>query len=504
MSFTFTLPKYRYFKNKTGTRYYKYNSWTQPVLTSNGTMGGNSFACSASNWELASTGTIAEPYAAFDNNPNTYWRCGKGITTGWFQFYNPTPIKVSSIKWGYFYSYPLGGNVQGSNDGSNWEMLSVWDNNTEGDFIIQVNSDNFYKYYRINCDGVNLDTFHCVQFTITAVVTIYHEVSSTDSYDFIETYTYEEEVSSSDDYDYIEITPQSYSVIKEVERYFKNVTRYYKYAEQTWVQPKLTSNGLVGISEFATEASSERDIRLAYRAFDGSNLDSEVDCWHTMRGQIGWLVWYVKNPIKISSLTIYNRPMWDNKATTVNSIKEWELQVSDDGVTWRTIKNGTNSNNDAQSGWDITIESSVQVYSNYWRLNIHSSNGTDLCVGEIKINAIANIPYEVSANDDYDYVETLAEETTSDDYDFTETTEKFYKVEWVNPILCSITVMTDAPIRNDFITINGSVLKTDSNGKVVLRCNYGSPEVFYIRYGNWANVVVIDPRKNNVIITLKQ
>ena len=78
--------------------------WQQPVLSANGTMGGSKFACAVSAYTLVTSGTVADAYGAFDNNTNTYWR--SGTTSGWIQFYNPVPLKVSAIKWGYFYSYP--------------------------------------------------------------------------------------------------------------------------------------------------------------------------------------------------------------------------------------------------------------------------------------------------------------------------------------------------------------------------------------------------------------
>ena len=284
-----------------------------------------------------------------------------------------------------------------------------------------------------------------------------------------------------------------YNFIKEVTKYYKNVTRYYRYIEQSWVQPILTSNGTMGVSNFAVNASSEIDvIRQAYRAFDRSNIDTEVDCWHSTQGTTGWLSWYTKNPTKILSLTVYNRPLYSNDASQTHSIREWELQVSNDGISWRTIKNGVNSNNDGQGSWTITVDSTVQVFSNYWRLNILSSNGTYICVGEIKISAIAKNSYEVSPADNYDYAETTLEQVSPDkDYDSIETFGGTFKALWKNPIPYSLMIKADNVLTSTFIKVNGKEVRTDAYGYITLKGFYGEDASFYIQYGNWSKVVTI-------------
>lgn len=165
-------------------------TWQQPVLSANGTMGGSEFACSASAYTLVTTGTVADAYGAFDNNTNTYWR--SGTTSGWIQFYNPVPLKVSAIKWGYFYCYPTGGNVQGSNDGTTWTTLNTWTNSSAADFTINLSTQQYYKYYRINITGVNKDVIHAHSLTITAIYQREVEtyVGKHDDYDYSTTETY--------------------------------------------------------------------------------------------------------------------------------------------------------------------------------------------------------------------------------------------------------------------------------------------------------------------------
>lgn len=178
----------KYYKTITVNVPEETQTFTQPVLSANGTLGGNSFAVSASG-ENQSGSNPYRAYEAFDNNASTYWRCSN-TTSGWIQFYNPKPLHVSTLKWGYFYSYPTGGSVLGSNDGTNFDTLTTWTNSSAADFTITVNSTKAYKYYRITVTGVNTDVVHCKDMTITATEVIK------------EAYSYSQEVESTiDDYD---------------------------------------------------------------------------------------------------------------------------------------------------------------------------------------------------------------------------------------------------------------------------------------------------------------
>lgn len=164
--------------------YYKdiVTDWTQPALTANGTVGGDVCACEAS----ANSGG-GGVFAAFDNKgSSTYWR--SGTSTGWITLYSPDAIKVTNIQWLFFYSYPTGGTVQGSNDNSSWETLKTWTNAVEGDFNIDLSSNTkFFKYYRINITGVNKDVIHCYQLNFTAKKVVTVESDSSD-YEYYKDY----------------------------------------------------------------------------------------------------------------------------------------------------------------------------------------------------------------------------------------------------------------------------------------------------------------------------
>lgn len=141
------------------------SEFTQPTLSANGTMGGSSFAVTADN----ETNGNNPAYLVFDNNSDTYWR-GANVP-GYIEFYNPAPINVTALTWGFFYSYPTSGNVQGSNDYSDWTTITEFTNDSDSDFTIDMSENtNSYKYYRINVLAVNMDVIHCSSLSIVGTV----------------------------------------------------------------------------------------------------------------------------------------------------------------------------------------------------------------------------------------------------------------------------------------------------------------------------------------------
>ena len=67
-------------------------AWEQPTLTSNGTMGGDSFAVAASS-TVWSDG--AQAWGAF--NPDSFWHADSS-STQWIAWYNPKPLKVTKFQ----------------------------------------------------------------------------------------------------------------------------------------------------------------------------------------------------------------------------------------------------------------------------------------------------------------------------------------------------------------------------------------------------------------------
>lgn len=128
-------------------------------LSSNGTLGGDSFAVSASD------DGSHYAYYAFDQNSNTYWRYG--ASSGSFTFYNPEAIIVNQILYSPYYSYPTAGEIRGSNNGSDWTTITSFTNNVNSTFTIDLSSNNTaYKYYQIYISSVNMDVIHCSEIQI--------------------------------------------------------------------------------------------------------------------------------------------------------------------------------------------------------------------------------------------------------------------------------------------------------------------------------------------------
>lgn len=116
----------------------------RPNLTSNGTLGGNSFAVSAS---YAMSNYPA--YYAVDSNASSFW--GTSASTNTFIFYNPTALNVTKIvlKCGNGYSI-ASVTVAGSNNNSSYTNITSSASGT-GTTTVTVTLSNtaYYKYYRL-------------------------------------------------------------------------------------------------------------------------------------------------------------------------------------------------------------------------------------------------------------------------------------------------------------------------------------------------------------------
>jgi hypothetical protein len=134
---------------------YEYKDWKQPVLTADGTIGGNSFATSQTSF----TESGLEAFRAFDGDTST--KCFFTKSTGYLQWYNPNPLKITNLKLTNFVGDSWGtraltaGSIQVSNNGSNFVELKTFTNSTTGggaSWNIDLSANTgYYKYYRIVC-----------------------------------------------------------------------------------------------------------------------------------------------------------------------------------------------------------------------------------------------------------------------------------------------------------------------------------------------------------------
>lgn len=153
------------------------HNFTQPTLSANGTLGGDSFAVYASN-----NHENYPIWQAFDGNSSTNWLTDSALSS---QFpvsvilYNPVAIKVTNIALTNrtsYATYATAGNVYGSNDNSTYTLISSFTNTsatTAGatwNIDLSSNSEH-YKYYKIEFTSAtfsNSGNFGLAEVNITA------------------------------------------------------------------------------------------------------------------------------------------------------------------------------------------------------------------------------------------------------------------------------------------------------------------------------------------------
>ncbi len=130
------------------------SDFEQPVLTGNGTVGGDSFAVEADS----ENNTYRAAWKAFDGNTvledteNDQWHSGSG-QPHWLEFYNPHPLKVSSVTVynGGDNVLPLDWKFQVSDNGTTWvDVASGTNTNTTagGNWSFSITNPSWHKYHR--------------------------------------------------------------------------------------------------------------------------------------------------------------------------------------------------------------------------------------------------------------------------------------------------------------------------------------------------------------------
>ena len=86
---------------------------------------------------------------AVDGNSSTGWE-GARVDEGWFVFYNPIPIRVTGIAYGWGTTWYVRDFIlYASNDYITWAKLGEYTgHNTKGQSHV-VNNRDYYKYYKI-------------------------------------------------------------------------------------------------------------------------------------------------------------------------------------------------------------------------------------------------------------------------------------------------------------------------------------------------------------------
>lgn len=129
-------------------------NFSQPILSSNGTLGGDSFAISGT-----STSSAYPAFNAFDNNKSTDWVSASANED--LIIYNPTPIKITRIdvtnRNSSTVRYIKNGTIYGSNDNSQYTEIATFTNTVTtqlGQWHIDLSANkNYYKYYKLSMVG---------------------------------------------------------------------------------------------------------------------------------------------------------------------------------------------------------------------------------------------------------------------------------------------------------------------------------------------------------------
>ena len=146
--------------------------WVQPTITSNGTMGGSTFAC------YSNTANTSYPaFYSFDNNEYTNMRLEVGR---YLIFYNPTQLKVSSFTCIIARHGNVSGNqcvatnisVAACNDNLSYVDIAnpTFSGSTGAGTTItySVNSPDYYNYYKLTINNTNVYDFRFDTMSITA------------------------------------------------------------------------------------------------------------------------------------------------------------------------------------------------------------------------------------------------------------------------------------------------------------------------------------------------
>ena len=166
---------------------YQYSSWTRPDLSSNGVLGGNSFAVA-----IVGSSYNGDAYQSFDGSTSTSFRpyAGNGLI-----FYNPIPLNITNLACDVAYSNEgiSVGTLYASNDNTNWDLIS---NNIGGGqtWSNSITMTGYYKYFKLMSDTVLGGRGSVAELLITA--TQRDSIPGTASdYDY-----YEDDITSKTDY----------------------------------------------------------------------------------------------------------------------------------------------------------------------------------------------------------------------------------------------------------------------------------------------------------------
>lgn len=173
--------------------------------------------------------------------------------------------------------------------------------------------------------------------------------------------------------------PSAYSVLAGVKNVltfksiFINGTLYweaeytsYGAVEKTFIQPTLSTNGVLGGNNFAVYASSELNSSTA--AYKGADNNSTTNFTWNSTAVGNTYTWYNPSALNVSSIDItnvYNANMGD-------SVTGYTIFGSNDNSSWTTLFSGTNNSTSNLASWSIIIPLNNRNFYKYYKLYVSS------------------------------------------------------------------------------------------------------------------------------------
>lgn len=151
--------------------------------------------------------------------------------------------------------------------------------------------------------------------------------------------------------------------------------------EQAWTRPNLTSDGTLGVSDYATYASAVYSSYYAYKAVDGSSSTY----WRGTATAPYYWTFYAKNPIKVTGMSLTANA---SGSSGYYQAQEFQIRGSNDNSNWTTLHTKTGTTRPQT----YTATLSPAAYYNYYQVYItKAAINTTTIYSEIQFTATQKI-----------------------------------------------------------------------------------------------------------------
>lgn len=301
------------------------------------------------------------------------------------------PLNIKNIKiWnrnpGDGYNQGVtAGYIEVSSDGATWTNVKNWTNSnvTRGsNWNFDVDYVGHYEYIRFHvtsaysADSRNYVAIAEMQITATYLVSVGNATTivqepciftTADDRSFVSSEASIYDVSNTADGDYFIFKECETGALSLASSLYINKT-----SGRPFTQPILSANGTLGGSSFAVEGNQSGTSYAAYMVFD-NNSSTQFQG----NAVVSYITMYNPEPIMITNLNI------TNGIYSGQTIIEGNIEASNDGTNWDTIKTFTNDNITASSSWNIDLSSNTNSYK-YYKLN--STNTYNNSIGQTTYN----------------------------------------------------------------------------------------------------------------------